>query len=73
MPWLGEEKEHLIIHSKKLLETENYDFFVYGHRHVVKELIIEEKSKVVYLGDWFINFTYGVFDGEDLTLVKYEQ
>ena len=72
VPWLGEEKEHLIIHSKKLLETENYDFFIYGHRHVVKELIIEEKSKVVYLGDWFVNFTYAVFDGEDLELLKYE-
>ena len=25
--WLGEDKEHLVIHSKKLLETENYDYF----------------------------------------------
>ncbi len=72
VPWLGEEKEHLIIHSKKLLETENYDFFIYGHRHVAKELIIEKKSKVVYLGDWLVNFTYGVFDGEELNLLKYE-
>ncbi len=71
--WLGEEKEHLVIHSKKLLETENYDFFIYGHRHVPKELIIEGKSKVVYLGDWFMNFTYAVFDGEDVKLLKYEQ
>ena len=71
VPWLGEEKENLIIHSRKIIETEKYDFFIYGHRHVPKEFMINEKSKVVYLGDWFVNFTYGVFDGEDVRVLKY--
>lgn len=69
--WLGEEKEHLIIHSKKILLDEHFDFFIYGHRHVPKELTLQ-KTKIVYLGDWFINFTYAVFDGSDLSLKYYK-
>lgn len=69
--WMGEEKEHLVNHSKKILEKEKINFFVYGHRHVAKELELEKDSKVVYLGDWFINFTYAVFDGKNLELKKY--
>ena len=30
----GEEKEYLIRHSKKILETERIDYFIYGHRHI---------------------------------------
>ncbi|MCF8378574.1 MAG: UDP-2,3-diacylglucosamine diphosphatase [Bacteroidales bacterium] len=71
VPWLGEEKEHLVLHSKKILETEEMNFFIYGHRHVPKEFSINEKSKLIYLGDWFVNFTYAVFDGEDVRVFKY--
>jgi len=73
VPWLGEEKEHLVLHSKKLLETEEFNFFIYGHRHVPKEFSINENSKLIYLGDWFVNFTYAVFDGEDVKLLKFSK
>ncbi len=70
--WLGEDKEHLIIHSKEILKKEHFDFFVYGHRHVPKEFDLQN-SKVVYLGDWFVNFTYGVFDGENFNVNYYKK
>lgn len=72
VPWLGEEKEHLVLHSKKLLETEEFNFFIYGHRHVPKEFSINENTKLIYLGDWFVNFTYAVFDGEDVKLLSFK-
>ena len=70
VPFQGEEKELLILHSKKILEKEYFDYFIYGHRHVAMNHYIG-KSRVVYLGDWFTNFTYAVFDGENVKLLKY--
>jgi UDP-2,3-diacylglucosamine hydrolase len=71
VPFLGEEKEHLISHSKKVLEEEYFDYFIYGHRHVPIDIKIGQSSRVIYLGDWFINFTFAVFDGKEMALKKY--
>ncbi len=69
--FLGEENEHLIRHSKRILEKEYFDYFIYGHRHVPVDWRLGRESRVIYLGDWFINFTYAVFDGHDVTLRSY--
>jgi UDP-2,3-diacylglucosamine hydrolase len=71
--WLGEEKEHLIIHSKSIEEKEHFDFYIYGHRHVPRETRINDDSIVIYLGDWFVNFTYAEFDGEEVSLRYYKK
>ncbi len=50
---------------------DGYDFVIMGHNHLPK---VEHLGKGVYinLGDWLKNFTYGVFDGEKLALMKWE-
>lgn len=70
--FLGEDKEFLILYSKKKLETEKVDYFVYGHRHLPMILDLEQHSKYINLGDWISYFTYGVFDGNDFHLKTYE-
>jgi UDP-2,3-diacylglucosamine hydrolase len=70
-PYLGEEKEDLILYSKKILEDEHFDYFVYGHRHIPLDHKLNSNARVIYLGDWFVNFTYAVFDGNDLKLMYY--
>ena len=67
----GTDKEWLILHSGNLLEKEHYDFFIYGHRHIPMEISLGTKSRVVCLGDWIVNFTYAVFDGNALKLLPY--
>ena len=47
------------------------DYFVFGHRHLPTQERINEDTQLVILGDWITNFTYAVFDGEELRLVKY--
>src|SRR5690606_12790876 len=66
--FLGEEKEWLVQYSKMKLKTGHYDYFVFGHRHLPLEIALNEKSTYVNLGDWISYFTYGVFDGEKLSL-----
>ncbi len=68
--FLGEDKEWLILYSKRKLESQHYDHFIFGHRHLPLEIQLNEKSKYTNLGDWISYFTYAVFDGEKLSLKK---
>lgn len=70
--FLGEEKEWLVLYAKRKLETEHFDFFVFGHRHLPLEIQVGENSKYINLGDWIGYFTYGVFDGTTFELKKHE-
>lgn len=70
--FLGEDKEWLVQYSKRKLEKEHYDYFVFGHRHLPMEIDLNGKSKYINLGDWISYYTYAVFDGEQLLLQKYE-
>jgi len=47
------------------------DYFVFGHRHLPTNIRLNEKSRLVILGDWINYYTYGVFDGETLELKTY--
>ncbi|MBS4059776.1 MAG: UDP-2,3-diacylglucosamine diphosphatase [Bacteroidetes bacterium] len=67
------EKEMLYIYCQKKLEKQpDIDFFVFGHRHVPIDHSLNEKSRLIILGDWVTNFTYAVFDGENLELKKFK-
>jgi UDP-2,3-diacylglucosamine hydrolase len=70
--YLGEDREWLIIHSKDVLKTEHFDFFIYGHRHVPVKVNIGGNSLYVNLGDWMKNYTYAVFDGANISLEKFD-
>lgn len=70
--FLGEDKEFLIQYSKEKLKTEQIDYFVFGHRHLPLIFELENNSKYINLGDWISYFTYGVFDGEQFDLKKFE-
>lgn len=70
--FLGEEKEWLIIHSKELLESKHYDFLVFGHRHLPLDLPINS-SRYINLGDWIKYNTYGVFNGTNFKVLKFEE
>ncbi|MCE3282307.1 MAG: UDP-2,3-diacylglucosamine diphosphatase [Chitinophagaceae bacterium] len=71
--FLGEENEWLLIYSKEMLAKEHYDYFVFGHRHLPIDYKLNNNSRYVNLGDWIRNFTYAVFDGNELRLEKWEE
>ena len=66
--FLGEDKEWLIIYSKDVLKKKNFDFFVFGHRHLAIDYRLSESSRYINLGDWIHYYTYAVFDGNNLQL-----
>ncbi len=71
-PFEGEDKDWLILYSRKILKKENFDFMIYGHRHLPMDLKLTDNCRYINLGDWITNFTYAVFDGNKMELKKFE-
>ncbi|MBC7948470.1 MAG: UDP-2,3-diacylglucosamine diphosphatase [Chitinophagaceae bacterium] len=69
--FLGEDKEWLITYCKEVLKKENFDFFVFGHRHLPIDHRLTSTSRYINLGDWISYYTYAVFDGEDIKLTSF--
>lgn len=65
-------KERLFEFAIDYLQTDpSIDYFIFGHRHFAANLPLNEKSRFINLGDWITNFSYVVFDGEELRLMTY--
>jgi UDP-2,3-diacylglucosamine hydrolase len=65
-------EQRLAVHSKEILHSHpELDYLVYGHYHYPLETTIGPHTKQVVLGDWLTNFSYGKFDGENLTLHRF--
>ena len=72
--YLGEEREHLVQFSKESLkENPDINYFIFGHRHILLDLSIADESQVIILGDWISDFSYAVFDGETVSLKRWEE
>jgi len=69
VPYLGEDKEYLVVYSKKYIqEHPEIDYLIFGHRHILLDLQLNPRSRMLILGDWMQLFSYAVFDGENLFL-----
>jgi UDP-2,3-diacylglucosamine hydrolase len=72
--YLGEDKEYLVQFAKEHLKVApNINFFIFGHRHILLDLMLSSSSRIIILGDWLTYFSYGVFDGESFTLEIFEE
>ena len=54
-----------------LKQHPDLDYLIFGHRHLPIQVDLNDKTQLVILGDWITNFTYAVFDGEELKLLQY--
>jgi len=66
------DREHQVQFAKRELEKDpSIEYFIFGHRHLPFDIRISDTSRVICLGDWIGNFTYGVFDGKEFHLKKF--
>ena len=70
-PFRGDQ-EALYHFAGSVLEKEEVDYFVFGHRHLMLDLPLGGESRYINLGDWITHFSYGVFDGEKFELKTYQ-
>ena len=66
----GEENEWLVIYIKQVLQKQQYDYFIFGHRHLPLDIKMGN-SRYINLGEWFKSNSYAVFDGTNLELKKF--
>jgi len=69
----GVEFEEQYEFAKSVLEKEHYDYFVFGHRHIILDEPLSDDCRLIILGDWIKHFSYGVFDGNTFTIQKIEE
>lgn len=73
-PFLGEDREHLVLFSKQYLsEHPDTAFFIFGHRHIELDLMLSRTSRLLILGEWLRSFTYAVWDGEYMRIDNFEE
>ncbi|HCE47634.1 MAG TPA: UDP-2,3-diacylglucosamine hydrolase [Prevotellaceae bacterium] len=70
--FIGAEKDGLVKFSRNYLKTHpDINYFIFGHRHVDVDLMLNKTARFVILGDWIEKFTFAVFDGQNLLLENY--
>jgi UDP-2,3-diacylglucosamine hydrolase len=70
--FLGEDREWLIAYCREQLKTSYFDYFIFGHRHLPIDFMLNDKSRYINLGDWIRYNSYAVFDGRELELKYFE-
>ena len=71
-PYMGEDKEPLVLFTKEYLKNHpTINYFIYGHRHIMLDLMLSRTARMMILGDWIHEFSYAVFDGENMFLEQY--
>jgi UDP-2,3-diacylglucosamine hydrolase len=71
--FLGDDKEWLAIFAREYVLKNDIDYFIFGHRHLPLDIVINPKCTYINLGEWIHYQTYAVFDGEKLSLKKFEE
>jgi UDP-2,3-diacylglucosamine hydrolase len=69
---MGEDQEPLVLYTKQYLRTHpEINYFIYGHRHIMLDLMLSHSARMMILGDWIQDFSYAVFDGEHIYMEQY--
>ncbi len=65
------DEEWLIQFAKSIEQTQHFDYYIFGHRHISIKYEISKNSSVIILGDWIKKFTYAEYDGNQINIKKY--
>ncbi len=72
--YFGEDKEHLVLFTKDYLQKDSsVNYFIFGHRHIMLDLMLSQQSRMLILGDWIQYYSFAVFDGQELYLEQWEE
>ncbi len=54
------EDEPMVQFARRYAESEDVDYFIFGHNHCAEVYPLDEKATAVFLGEWIENPTYAV-------------
>ncbi len=69
----AELEDEMLYHyaRKKREQYPDVDYFVFGHRHIVRNEKIGKKASLIILGDWISEFSYAVFEKGEMIIKRY--
>lgn len=69
------DNEWLWSFAKEQEVLKHHDFYIFGHRHLLLDLPVNDNSRYINLGQWAYDdensYHFAVFDGEELFVKKY--
>jgi UDP-2,3-diacylglucosamine hydrolase len=69
------ENEWLWSFAKEQEALKHHDFYIFGHRHLLLDLPVNDNSRYINLGQWAYDdensYHFAVFDGVELVVKKY--
>lgn len=72
--YLGEKKEKLVLFAKKhSSDNPEINFYLFGHRHILLHLMLNQSTQMAILGDFINEFSYASFDGENFEIHFFEK
>lgn len=71
----GEDKEELVLFAKEQEQLGNHhDYYIFGHRHIELDLMLNRSSRIMILGDCWQQFAYAKMDNQsNIVLTNFEQ
>ena len=70
----GEQNEPLVTFAKSYLaKKSDIDYFVFGHRHIMVDVLLPPCCRLFIVGDWQTLFSYLRFDGKNISLEQFEE
>lgn len=66
--FLGNDKEWLVHYCNEQEQEKQRNYYIFGHRHLPLEILLEKGATYINLGDWVTHCTYAVFDGHTTKL-----
>ena len=67
-PYKGEDKEELVLFAKEQEQLGNHhDYYIFGHRHIELDLMLNRDSRIIILGDCWQQFTFAQMDNQGNT------
>lgn len=71
--FLGEQKEHLCLYAKQYLQQQpDVNYFIFGHRHIMLDLMLSRTTRMMILGDWITHFSYAVMEDGQMLMDQFE-
>ncbi|MDR0749310.1 MAG: UDP-2,3-diacylglucosamine diphosphatase [Tannerellaceae bacterium] len=69
----GEDGEYLVAFAKEYLKSHpGINFFIFGHRHIMLDLMLSHTCRLIIDGDFMTHFSYVEWDGRNLSLKQFE-
>lgn len=67
------ENEWLVTFARETLQTQHFDYLIFGHRHIPLVIALSNNSEYINLGEWIHYNSYAVMENGKVDLLYFEQ